>query len=466
MRRPDPSANALPADPILPFRAIVFLLPLAGLLELALAWDLDLPLLAYASPATAFVQVALPPTARFDYNSWRLIFLAGAFLLIAVHRCPPRRRQSLLAVLAWGYLATVLGIEFLALYGAGVLTFWLALRRTQSRRWRLAAAAVPAVLPLLALLEVNSFYKHLGISLLVMTALKAYSAAADLDTSKEDPPLAACILALSGGFPCHFIGPFYSYSSFAKSFRPEPSWEMFRGGIARVYLGIAKLAAAGCYWLLLSPVMAGLHPTFNSARELWGYGFLNFLAFLMAFTGFFQLQIGMNRLFGHELEDTCHKPWMASSPLDLWRRLAGVSRAYMIKYLYYPIYRIWPNAYAPLFLICLLGALLNLVFSGPGVWSRSSTGLIPRIVYYWLIFSLACSLEIAVRRWFAGPASDASRPGPLRQVSVVAAFWVFMILVFAPESKSFDMYTIPPNLLPGRTLWERHLTLYGRMMGW
>jgi alginate O-acetyltransferase complex protein AlgI len=128
-------------------------------------------------------------------------------------------------------------------------------------------------------------------------------------------------------WPTVISGPICRLSNMLPQFRSEkpPSWNDYGIGLRRIgigffMLGVAQLLADG-----LAPGQ-GVNAGFSrvnlhwSALDVWilavGYGFQLF----MDFAGYTHLVIGAARLFGFELRENFHQPYLSTSPSVFWTR--------------------------------------------------------------------------------------------------------------------------------------------------
>jgi len=245
-------------------------------------------------------------------------------------------------------------------------------------------------------------------------------------------------------------------------------------GVVLIYAGLAKLALVYAYDVWKSrfagvDLQAFRPGPYLTTGELWAHGFVEFVATLFVLTGIFQFQQGLCRLFGYDVETQCHQPWLSSSPLDFWKRLTAVDRNYMLKYAFYPAYRIFGSPYIPLCVVFFILAASEFL-QGNFVVLWPNGGFIfqaaIREAVFMILFSAACCLQIASRKLrFASVERPASDGSPLGNFASAVALWLFLVgfciqrWVFPPPWSPW------PNQIPGRTSVERYLALYGRMAG-
>lgn len=92
-----------------------------------------------------------------------------------------------------------------------------------------------------------------------------------------------------------------------------------RAGLARVALGIGKIAAVA---LLLPPnwtrVLA--RGPDASAAQLWRWAALLYVWFYLSFSAWTDVAIGVGRLCGRRVRENFDRPWLACDLGDFWRR--------------------------------------------------------------------------------------------------------------------------------------------------
>jgi alginate O-acetyltransferase complex protein AlgI len=137
--------------------------------------------------------------------------------------------------------------------------------------------------------------------------------------------------------PLYVFAPFLvpGYHELKRSFMRRPAHVVAQKGIARIVLGAAHL--------LVVLVVTGAygHPVDLAAPiTLDGLALLLFRAYVgyLQVSGTIHLSVGMMQVFGYDLP----KPYdwfpLASSPLDLWRRINIYWKDAMMRLFYMPIY--------------------------------------------------------------------------------------------------------------------------------
>ena len=463
---------ALPEDPWAPFRVILLLLPLACVIVVCDRFGLD-PI--WQSSPYRMITYYFPQSIDGNWRVYEALLLELCALLIAFHWCPLSRKKIFLTLLAVGLVARFLGASFTLFYFCGAICLWLGFRRGWSSNAQCILLTIFGIVGgLSALYLLDGYARVLAFGLMVMTMLKGYSEIVDLAVNRATPPFCDHFLAWVGGFPCNFVGPRYPYSSFTRSFLARPWWEIAKDGVVLIYAGLAKLVLVYAFdmWksryvgIDLQPFRLGPYLT---SGDLWAHSFLELLATLLALTGIFQFQQGLCRLFGYDVENQCDKPWLSSSPLDFWKRLTAIDRNYMLKYVFYPTYRVFQSPYLPLFIVfsLLAGSEFlegHFVVHWPH-WPLIAQAGIREAVFVCL-FSTACCLQIVVgRRRSAIEKDGSSEPSVVRNLVSTAALWFFLV-AFCIQRWVFPSPLSPgPTQIPGRTTTERYVGLFGRMTG-
>lgn len=175
-----------------------------------------------------------------------------------------------------------------------------------------------------ALHSLRQFVLPLGISFWTFQAL---SYLFDLYREEELNPSLLEFCLYMAFWPTVISGPICRLSNMLPQFRGEKprSWNDYGIGLRRIgigffMLGVAQLLADG-----LAPGQ-GINAGFKrmdmhwSALDAWilavGYGFQLF----MDFAGYTHLVIGAARLFGFELQENFHRPYLSTSPSVFWTR--------------------------------------------------------------------------------------------------------------------------------------------------
>lgn len=446
-------------------RASLALLLPAAAIEAALAlgwWD---GRLAAASGRARRILTACFPGADPSWDGVRPALALAALLLVGVHSLPPSRRRPALAAAAVALLAWMFGPGPAALYLAAAALLWAACR---SEAFALRAGGLlPAGLLLAAFSAASApLVRNRAIMLSVLTLLRAYGAAVDRGAARSAPTPTDHLLGLTGGFPVNACGPHYPYAAFGASYLARPYAQIARRGVALVYAALCKLVILALLGHLLSLMnlnIRSMHRTaYLTTPELWVTAFALVAENILQICAVFQLLQGFNALFGWDVEEQCRRPWLMTSPLDLWRRLTAVDRAYMIKYAAYPVARRTGSMLAAFPVVFFLVAVVD--FSGalpvnPGRQGPEVVAVAVQTALYFAAFTILCSLEYALTGGAPAPAS-----GPRRALAVARA-WVLFAVLILPGRRGLNLPSISPALVPGETLAQRYAAVWGGLLG-
>jgi D-alanyl-lipoteichoic acid acyltransferase DltB (MBOAT superfamily) len=126
--------------------------------------------------------------------------------------------------------------------------------------------------------------------------------------------------------------------------RPRSSWvprdpterPPARLGVARVALGIAKLAVVGLAFTpgWTSALAAGGEV---SAARIWLWGALLYVWFYLSFSAWSDVAIGIAALSGRRVPENFAQPWAALDPADFWRRWHVSFGVWLRDYVYIPL---------------------------------------------------------------------------------------------------------------------------------
>lgn len=430
-------------------------------------------------PSYYIIQFLFPPMSEPGYGTFRLILAGTGCLALTIYFCPMNRRKHLLAAGTLAYMLCFLKIRFLAHYLLGVTMAWWTIRSCRGT-WTsgIGMIASLAMMTPPLLLENNSLGRFLTGSLYCMSALRFYSVHKDTETSRKDVGFLDHLLFMTGGFPCNFWGPWYRYGDFTRSFLPKPYDLMIWDAAARIHAGIGKLALCAAFDLWAMPGLRGWIARAGDAAPNyypWACVFILTLLRFLRVMGSVQILQGLNTLSGYQVQDQFNKPWLSSSPLDFWRRYAAVNRAYLMKYVFYPIGR----GGHPYVAVCITFAvsvsvsqirnMLHLYGSRPILEECLAW------VVYMALFAATCSLALLCREkgWATGAGWGASPRGRLGLAAMIAATWALLILIQVPVPEVFNVVhggtMNPPGEAAGSmgrlaTQLHRYLSLYATML--
>ncbi len=268
------------------------------------------------------------------------------------------------------------------LLGTALLDFWLALAISRSEDERRRRALL--ILSLVSNLGVLGFFKYarfftdsahgllgaLGValpeptfSILLPAGISFYtfqSMSYTIDvyrrelSARERPEE---FLAAVSFFPHLVAGPIIRASTLLPQFEKlePPRWEQVRRGYLLVAVGLLKKTVADLLAAPSDALFSGAGPT--SALEAWT-GALAFTGQIYAdFSGYTDIAIGVALLLGFVLPPNFNLPYLATSPIDFWRRWHLSLSTWLRDYLYISLGGNRNHRYRNLVLTMLLGGL-------------------------------------------------------------------------------------------------------------
>jgi D-alanyl-lipoteichoic acid acyltransferase DltB (MBOAT superfamily) len=268
------------------------------------------------------------------------------------------------------------------LLGTALLDFWIALRlsRSQDERKRrlLLATSIVANLGVLGFFKYARFFADtahgllgvLGVampeptfSLLLPAGISFYtfqSMSYTIDVYRRELPARERpeeFLAAVSFFPHLVAGPIIRASVLLPQFEQmqAPRWEQVRRGYLLIAVGLLKKTVAD---LLAGPADALFRGGgATSALEAWT-GALAFTGQIYGdFSGYTDIAIGVALLLGFVLPPNFDLPYLATSPIDFWRRWHLSLSTWLRDYLYIPLGGNRGHRYRNLLLTMLLGGL-------------------------------------------------------------------------------------------------------------
>jgi alginate O-acetyltransferase complex protein AlgI len=283
---------------------------------------------------------------------------------------------SLLFYAAWDVRCVPL------LLGTALLDFWIALRLSRSqderRRRVLLAMSIAANLGVLGFFKYARFFADsahgllgaLGVtvpeptfSLLLPAGISFYtfqSMSYTIDVYRRELPARERpeeFLAAVSFFPHLVAGPIIRASVLLPQFEKmeAPRWEQVQRGYLLIAVGLLKKTVAD---LLAGPADSLFRATsVPSALEAWT-GALAFTGQIYAdFSGYTDIAIGVALLLGFVLPPNFELPYLATSPIDFWRRWHLSLSTWLRDYLYIPLGGNRNHRYRNLLITMLLGGL-------------------------------------------------------------------------------------------------------------
>lgn len=451
-------------------------LPLAIVASGAWLFGSDPKAIMRAPDTYYYWKYALPWLLAPSWQAFKWTFIFGAAAITIFYICPREGKKQVLLALAASYLLGLLHFRATFLYVAALLTLWLGQRIGRNWMLRGAIAAAGLATALLGSFLAPPGRIALAISFTAYIAIKSWSFFSDNAGPGCRPRFEDFALYFTGGFPCGFVTPWYDYNHFTKSFLPTSQWECAKKGILSVYWGLLKLAAG--YFIETYRRSLGFSVNFRDlpainggylrGGDLWLLAAILVGVHWMQLIGCYEVIQGLTRIFGFDVENQFNRPWQASSPLDFWRRFSRHNRGYLLKYVVFPAYRLWPSAYATLAAGFIVSALFN--FMVRQNWWEAPRSQVHDYAWVLLIFRAGflglCFIELAFLKKYPTPISQQTEGGAgrLRRMVGSVATMAAIILLFAPMPAILRLYDTPPNLIPGRTLVGRYCYLYQTML--
>jgi len=321
------------------------------------------------------------------------LFLTGFVVLFhAVRRFPARARQ-LVVVANIAFYATW-GVAYVPLLlGSSILGFVAARRiaaagdAAQRRRW--LVVGVVGCLALLAIFKYTNFvlsnaymvlraagwsgteyYSDLalpvGISFFTFVNV-AYVVDVYRRSIGAQHAVFDCLAPLTF-FPHLLSGPIVRMPQLVPQFQRLAGIQAssYRLGLLLLFLGLAKKALAG----LLDPVAAAVFTAPPSGLAAWTSVFAYAAQIYADFCGYTDMALGAALLIGIELPPNFELPYVATSPIDFWRRWHKTLSSWIHDYVFMPLARYSRRTYASLLITWLLVG----VWHGPQ-WTFVAYGL-------------------------------------------------------------------------------------------
>lgn len=280
-----------------------------------------------------WLEKAIPALKR-----WRI----GDLLLLGIS----------LVFFGWGVLSDIL-------YFAGyILAVWLA-GWLIARSGKKSAAAILAV-SLILLLGILYLYKYhlfvtttvndiagrevfqprdllapLGLSFLTFTAI---SYVVDVYRSVGRRGSLLDVALYLAFFPKIISGPIVLWRDFDRQIADRTlSTEKFVSGLNRIMIGFAKkLILADTFGALCVQIQKAV-PSGIDVPTAWGCAFLYMLQIYYDFAGYSDIAIGLSRLFGFDVKENFHFPYVSTSITEFWRRWHISLGTWFKEYLYIPL---------------------------------------------------------------------------------------------------------------------------------
>jgi hypothetical protein len=202
------------------------------------------------------------------------------------------------------------------------------------------------------------------------------------------------------------------------------------------------IAQQGIEWMLRGTIHLLLYRLVNELRgpsvpeaitsfgALAGNMVLTFLLYLRV-SGQFHLIVGMLHLFGYDLPETNRRYLLASSFLDLWRRINIYWKDFMVKVFYFPVYfklRKGGDTRAQLLATGVVFVMTWALHSYQFYWLRGSVLLTAQDILFWVVLGLLVVVNVAVETRRKKPSAPVGWGG--RVVHTLKIVGTMTLLVF------------------------------------
>lgn len=331
-----------------------------------------------------------------------LVNSVAAETILSPASSPARRRAAVR--LALGFNLGALGV-----FKYGPFLASQVLPATLWQRWEPVLAKTPLPVGI-------SFYTFQGISLVMECWWAGASGFPGLSAPSSPavrPWFHLRIWFFKSFFPQLVAGPIVKAGEFFYQITPKRLSKIdWNGAVKRLAMGFfLKMAVADN----LKDATDGLHspeffavPRLNLLAMLYGYSF----QILADFAGYSLIAQGLGKLFGYELPDNFHLPYLSRGFAEFWRRWHISLSTWLRQYLYLPLggnRRGAARTYFNLFLVMFLG----------GLWHGAAWG--------YAAWGTAHGLLLAIERWWIGDRRRAE-PGQWTLGGVARAALVFNVV--------------------------------------
>lgn len=387
-------------------RILIGLSPLIILIYMAVQYQWMLPAFNSPVPLHKYIQYRAPFLLLSQTELLRFMLISLVPLVLFIF-CPSKFKKQLLVAVSFWYLAWVLGWLQAGLILTGCFMLWRILVIKSIQPYFRLTMVILALAFLYIGIHLEHRYRFLSWAVFAQILYGAYSTWKDHENKKEIPIFTDTWL-LWCGIPCGFASIWYCHKDFASSFLNKPYWSIARGGIARIYLGLAKIIFVLAIELNYYPIWNLTRSSLTSIDKMQGpmtilekslWTFLLLALFLLVYTGSLQVLQGVTRLFGYNVIDQANQPWLSRSFLDFWQRGSFHTRQYMIRYVFFPSYFRKRSIYLSVLAVWAFHSLevviarqgIDLYYSKPNGWMDvwSST-----LIKFILLFATACYIEM------------------------------------------------------------------------
>ncbi|MHC4858487.1 MAG: MBOAT family O-acyltransferase [Planctomycetota bacterium] len=282
---------------------------------------------------------------------------------------PRRIRDGFLAIVSFGYLASLEPVTVTVVVGWGLFFFYLAPHAIAARR------AKRLVLPglILAALSYLAYHKYvpqlaamfsamasaetpivpLGISYFTFKLIHYAVEVARENITDRSLSRFFCYMFL---YPIFTAGPIERFDHFLAE--REESWQVrsMVEGVTRIAHGLIKLSLVNLllqprYFSVPLPTATDLLQNLSDLRthEVWGFLFLAFMRAYLDFSAYSDIAIGASRLYGFRIMENFRFPILAPNIGEFWRRWHMTLVAWCRAYVYMPMIGLTRNPYVAVY---------------------------------------------------------------------------------------------------------------------
>ncbi len=252
----------------------------------------------------------------FDGALWLVGYVLLVFLLGQVIARMPKGTPARLLAAGCSVLVVVLMLLYFKYYNFSVTSFN-----------RLFSLSVPT----------RSIVAPLGVSFITFSAVSYF-----VDISRTDAKTGSLLdtaLYLTF-FPKVISGPIAQWKDFVPYVRcGERHFEsaLFLQGLNRIIIGFAKkLILADIFGALIAEIEGNLNVGMDQPTA-WGVAFLYMLQIYYDFSGYSDIALGLGELFGIQMKENFHFPYLSQSITEFWRRWHISLGTWFREYLYIPL---------------------------------------------------------------------------------------------------------------------------------
>ncbi len=331
-------------------------------------------------------------------------------------------RRALLLLASWYFYARWNAFYLVVLLALTTLDFVVARALEASTGARKRALLALGVCANLAFLIVA---KYAGLGLLVPVGISFHtfqSISYIVDVSRGNARAERNYLNYAlyiAFFPQLLAGPIVRAGMFFRELyaRRAPTLEHAARGLGEIALGVLKkTAVADRFAPIVDAYWAGGHT--GGAPAAWCATFAFAIQIYFDFSGYTDIAIGCARLLGFDFPQNFHRPYLAWSVTEFWRRWHMTLSAWLRDYLYIPLggnRNGTLQTYRNLFITMLLG----------GLWHGANWTFVIWGAYHGALLAIERGLGIGRDRAAPGPRGLGRVGGIARTFVLVIAGWVF-----------------------------------------